>query len=694
MAGTYSTNLTTFLQASSGETWVEPANNTGYNDMRQAQTVGDTDDYIQGLDCVSGQPGPANGAGVSALLGVNTGSPMTVPSDGAILTWIKYDASVGLNNTDGVRMCIGDANNSFYVFFHFGQENYTYGGWKNLAQGAQDQLGNVSLTNPTIAQDAIPSGTPANQNYTYVGWAAATSSTPGKGQGYKVDAVRYGRCDIIITGGTGTAVDNTISGRLSSSAANFAQIAEFNDHNGGTAGGGVASTWTDVDSGRHRLGIFQEISGGYLYKGLLSIGTAATATYFDAANENINIDDTRKVTDAFNTIEIRNTGSTVIWDTVQIVSNAIRSPGNLEVIDNATVTFTGCSFTNMGTFIFNDGTNPNTLSDVTFRSTGQITSGGATFTSCSFLRQTSAITLLIDGVFSDVNKITNSEFVKNAGNNNQAVYLNNAITTDSTIIWDGNTISGYTAYATNADATGQQLDVNAVISAAVDAGVTLTVSVRNTGGILPSVEQRTASGGNIVVSEDVVVTISGLLGNTEISILNNPSPYTQSGTSPTKASPNINVIAAVTGTDIELDTGGGANVTQIISTTTDFTDIGSIDPDGLVAGDFIRVTQRNNLAQFDVFEVVSVSTNTIDVIDVATTSINQTDLIDSPGETVTVEKIDASHQFTISSGAVVDILLFRVGSLPVYLLNQTITASNASFPVTQSLDRNFKAFEV
>ena len=92
MAGTYSTNLTTFLEGLGSETWSEPANNTNYNDMRAATTEGDIDDFIQGTTCTSGQPGPANNAGVSALLGV--GTALTVPTDGAILIWIKYDASV------------------------------------------------------------------------------------------------------------------------------------------------------------------------------------------------------------------------------------------------------------------------------------------------------------------------------------------------------------------------------------------------------------------------------------------------------------------------------------------------------------------------------------------------------------------------------------------------------------------------
>jgi len=527
MAGTYSTNLTTFLEGLASETWNEPANNTSYNDMRAATTEGDTDDFIQGTACTSGQPGPANGAGVSCLLGI--GTAVTVPTDGAILTWIKYDASVGLNNTNGVRMCIGDGTGAFYAYYHFGQENYIYGGWLNLAQSNHDQLANVSLTNPIINEDEIPNATPGSENYTHIGWAAATTSTPGKGQGYKVDVIRYGRCDIVATGGDGTAVDNTVSGRLSSSAANFAQIAEFNDYNvnDNPTGGSGGSTWTAIDSGFHRLGIFQAVTGGYIYKGLLSIGLTGTNVYFDAANENISISDTRKVTDLFNTIEIRGTGSTVNWDTVQITSNAIRSLGRVDVVDNATVNFTGCSFTAMDVFTFQSNS---TLIDTTFRRCNEVTQGGGTVTRCTFENPQGSAALI--STPSTLSLVTNSAFSTVAATGN-AVDLG-TVTSSAPVTWTGNSLESPSNRWTGVAGNGISTTANGAIKITATGGNTIVVdiSVVNSATI-PSIETDVTGitgGGSLTVNivAAVTLTLTNILDGSEIVVLDSrddTTPY-------------------------------------------------------------------------------------------------------------------------------------------------------------------------
>lgn len=527
MAGTYSTNLTTFLEGLSTETWSEPANNTNYNDMRNAVTEGDTDDFIQGAQCTSGQPGPANGAGVSALLGV--GTAVTVPTDGAILLWMKYDASVGLNDNNGIRFLLGTGTGNIYSYFHFGKENYTYGGWRNLAQSNHDQLANVSLTNPVINEDEIPNATPASENYTHIGYAAATIETPSKGQGYKVDVIRYGRCDIVATGGTNTAIDNTLSGRLSSSAANFAQIAEFNDYNGGgsaTSGSGGA-TWTSVDTGFHRLGIFQEVTGGYVYKGLLNLGLTGTNVYFDAANENISIDDTRKVTDLFNMIEIRGTGSTVNWETVQIVSNAVRSRGCIVVVDNADVNFTGCSFTSMDLFIFQSNSD---LIDTTFRGCNEVTQGGATFTSSTFENPTGATALI--STASTVGSVTNSSFTTVSATGN-AVDLG-TVTSSASATWSGNELVSPSDRWTGVAGTDISSTANGAIkiTATGTNAIVVDISVVNSATI-PSIEKDVtglSGGGTLTVNVTAAVslTLTNILDGTEIVILDSrddTTPY-------------------------------------------------------------------------------------------------------------------------------------------------------------------------
>lgn len=274
-------------------------------------------------------------------------------------------------------------------------------------------------------------------------------------------------------------------------------------------------------------------------------------------------------------------------------------------------------------------------------------------------------------------KIINCSFIYGASN--RQINLVNSSGTWTTAPYDfiGNLFSGF----------GADTAANAAIEN--NTGVNLTVNILG-GGDVPT---KLETSGSITFIESVEVTISGLLGNTEVSVLENPSPYTQTlaeqqaGSGPVSLF-NKDFVSAVTGTDIEVDTNGTANVIQILSSTTDFTNM-----TGLGTGDFIRVTERvagQNLRTFDTFEVVSVAANVIDVVDVASSTLNQQNIIDTTGGTITVEKIDASYTFSVPNNEVVDILLFRVGSLPILLLNQTISSTNNSFPVSQSLDRNFE----
>lgn len=270
-------------------------------------------------------------------------------------------------------------------------------------------------------------------------------------------------------------------------------------------------------------------------------------------------------------------------------------------------------------------------------------------------------------------KIINCAFIY--GTNNRQINLLSSLGTWTTTAYDfiGNLFSGF----------GADAAANAAIEN--NTGVNLTVTIL-AGGDVPT---KLETSGTITFVSAVQVTISGLLGNTEVSVLENPSPYSSAVAAPVSLF-NQDVISSVTGTDIELDTGGGANITQILRTgTTDFTTMNLVD------GDQVRVSQRSNLKIFDTYTVVGTPTaSAINVTDVASSTSNLPAIIDSPGETVTVEKVNASYTFSVTSGEVIDILAFRVGSLPIYQLTQTISATNNSFPLTQTLDRNFDAFEV
>jgi len=257
------------------------------------------------------------------------------------------------------------------------------------------------------------------------------------------------------------------------------------------------------------------------------------------------------------------------------------------------------------------------------------------------------------------------------------------ITAAGTYTFTNWNFSGYSTASPGTNSTPSSGSTDAMVFNNSGGAVTINVD----GGT--NVTVRNAASSTTTVVSTVTVTISGLLGNTEVSVLENPSPYSSSVAAPVTLF-DEDVLSAVTGTDIELDTGGGANITQILRTgTTDFETM------NLVGGDQVRVSQRSNLKIFDTYTVVGTPTAAaINVTDVASSTSKLPDIIDSPGETVTVEKVNASYTFSVSAAEVVDILAFRVGSLPIYQLNQTISATNNSFPLSQVVDRNFDAFEV
>ena len=299
----------------------------------------------------------------------------------------------------------------------------------------------------------------------------------------------------------------------------------------------------------------------------------------------------------------------------------------------------------------------------TVSNSGQIDVGGGTITDCVITSSTTGITsgaLAIDSPAEMLN-VTNNTFT----NNTNAIEITAAGTYDfDALIFSGNTNVVYFS------PTSGDLEINLVngTSAISDTiGVDVIFNAANTAGTL-------------TVNNNIQVTITGILGNTEVSVLQNPSPYTISGQAPISLF-NIDFVSAVTGTDIQLVTTA-TNVTSIGSSSTDFTSM----VDGLVAGNKVRVTNRADLSKFDTFDVVSVSTNSIVVTPVASSVVTLQELLDSPGETVTVEKVNASYSFTIPGGTVVDILAFRVGSLPVYILENTLSVSK-DIPVSQTLDR-------
>jgi hypothetical protein len=362
-APSYTTDLNDFCLMETGDSFFEFS---GY-------TLGDnaaleTDWYLQGSSCASDE---ANGkTGVGHSIGFDYGSTPTFNTGDCFFAWMMCMAGNAMDTyaNGGYRVLMGDASGTFYGWRVGGRDvgRNPYGGWVNV------------VVDPTHTAD-YTSGTPTNWRYS--GVAFNMTSAISKGRPINADAYRWGRGELIIEYGE-TANYGVFSG-----------IAAQNDSS--------ANQW----------GLFSDQFGSYLWKGLLSFGNATNACDFRDANANIIVDETPKTYAAFNKIEINNASSRVDWTGVNITAlqdgnlgaDSGLSPGTFEMVDNATVNFINCVFTDMNTFVFQSNA---TLDTVTFRRCALVTQGGSTIGDCVFDEAAGAVALLVN----NLDLITNCDF--------------------------------------------------------------------------------------------------------------------------------------------------------------------------------------------------------------------------------------------------------------------------------------------
>jgi hypothetical protein len=315
----------------------------------------DTDDIIQGSYHISAQCSLK--VGELQSLGMDAGSGVTIPTDGAILMWFKFDAGGILDTYDngGVRAVIGQSYTNWDAWKAGGVDRTPNpaGGWFNYA------------INPTARTYDYRNGTGTGTTYQYAGMAIdVTSDGPTKGQPFKIDGFRYGRGSIIFQYGS--------SG---DGYANFADAAAKNDAN-------------DATDGYNRWGLFSAYGGGYLWKGRMQLGTTTNALEMVDSNVFILIDDVVNCTANFNTIEVNHASTVITWTNVIFKSLGTTSPGRLVMNANADMNLDGCQFFDMGAFGFG-GTASEFLNSI-FQGCGLITVNGGKLNGSKVLDSTAA----------------------------------------------------------------------------------------------------------------------------------------------------------------------------------------------------------------------------------------------------------------------------------------------------------------
>ena len=335
-APSYTTDLATFNLCENSGTFSE------FTGMISAGSpaLDDTDDPIQGSYMTS-QTGKIAAAALGSIA-CDYGSGVSIPTDGAILIWQKWDAG-GILETyanGGLRIVVG-ADISNWDAWKCGGSNKApnpYGGWYNYA------------VNPTARTYDYRNGSGPGTTYRWAGMAfTLTALGPAKGNPHKLDAIRYGRASSIFEYGE-TADYCTIAG-----------FAAVNDDNTGTYG-------------YNKWGLIQEIAGGYLYKGLMQLGTSSNAVDFRDSNRFILIDDTPNCTTNFNTIEVNNASSRVDMSNFIFKALGTTSPGRWVTNANADLNLDACQFFDMSTFLFG-GTGSEFLNCL-FQGCGLITVAG------------------------------------------------------------------------------------------------------------------------------------------------------------------------------------------------------------------------------------------------------------------------------------------------------------------------------
>jgi len=491
-----STNSGLVDEALTAANWDESTNSAWADGGTE---TAETDFYIDGTACISAQ---FTKTGVGTLLNdVNQfAGTFTVDTDGAILIWCFWASppSLATYANGGIRSIVGNTLGDFYAFRASGSDFQPnpFGGWYNYA------------INPDVATAHATVGTP-NDTWSIVGMAI-NATAQARGQPFAVDAIRVGRCTMEVTAGDATAYGT------------FPGMATFD---------------TSTDK---RYALFQKVFGGYRWQGLMSLGLTGTAVDFRDSNANIFVANTPQVSANFNKIEIHNASSNVEWTSVSIsaqdgVNDAVAataSIGIFEVVDNATVTLASCSFTDMGAFTFNGGTNANTITGTTFLRTGIVTQASAIFTSCFIVDSAETHAILAN----NPSAITFCDFTSSGSGH--AVRCD----TIGTYNWQGNTDTGYTG------TRGSNLISSTGSADAMfynNSGGLITLNVTS-GGQQPSV--RNGAGATTQINANISITYNNLVNNSEVRVY-------QAGTST-----QIDGIENVTGNSFNWSVGSGVSM--------------------------------------------------------------------------------------------------------------------------------------
>ena len=306
-------------------------------------TAPETDDFIQGSNCISRNPWTS-----ANIRGMVYNSAQTIPAGDAVFIWWKADVAQALDTeaAGGIQCLIGNSTTALKCYYVAGSDTYALGGWR------------CSPIDPTQTQSTSIGSPSAVTSYFGVRWSIA-SSGPNKGFPYKIDAIRRGR-NIEITAGE------------------VANPATFE------------ALTTYADNITRRWGIVQPTATGMTQQGRVYWGTAAAAVYSRVSNRTLVLLDTLGFTVAgFTQILFANASSDVVWDNVSIATlDLTNNRGLISISNNAPVSLTNCGIADLNTTT--DGGSNSTWDGTVWRRCNAITAAGGSFLGCQVLAPTVA----------------------------------------------------------------------------------------------------------------------------------------------------------------------------------------------------------------------------------------------------------------------------------------------------------------
>jgi hypothetical protein len=442
-AASYATNLTDITLA---------ANTTNFTAVGGGGAItAETDFSIQDTTCVSKATAATWDTAGTPRGGVlfNNGAGVTIPTDGAVLMWIYWwgPGVLATKANGGAELNFGNSTTAYYGQYVTGSDDWQFGGWRCYPV-------DPGVT-PRDRTAGAPSGT-----WQYFGWQAnvGVAASIGKGNPYGIDAIRYGRCDLVVT-----------NGDLANGYATFLG----------------AANWDNTST--RRLGLLIPRDGAYYMQGLFQIGSSGTAADFRDANRAIFIANTEKVTANFNTIEVLNASTRVDWTSISITALGTVSKGRFLATANADINISSCTFTDMNNFDFQSNS---TVLNSTFRRCGIVTVGGASFDTCTFDSATGTHAVAT----TDLGLLDGCTFISDG--TGHAVDLG-TVSSTTAMNWNCNA-SGYAG--TNGSTGNETIKVN------VAASQTLTINVA--AGATTPTYYNTGTGSVSVVSGQVTTRIT------------------------------------------------------------------------------------------------------------------------------------------------------------------------------------------